>query len=66
LLFLLIFVWTPPHFWALAIARRDEYAKVNIPMLPGINNRVANQRYKRKYCREDIDQKNQYQHGRKT
>lgn len=34
LLFLLIFVWTPPHFWALAIARRDEYAKVDIPMLP--------------------------------
>lgn len=34
LLFLLIFIWTPPHFWALAIARRDEYAKVNIPMLP--------------------------------
>jgi protoheme IX farnesyltransferase len=34
LLFLIIFVWTPPHFWALAIARRVEYAKVNIPMLP--------------------------------
>ncbi len=34
LLFLIIFVWTPPHFWALAIARRAEYAKVNIPMLP--------------------------------
>jgi protoheme IX farnesyltransferase len=34
LLFLLIFVWTPPHFWALAIARREDYAKVNIPMLP--------------------------------
>jgi protoheme IX farnesyltransferase len=34
LLFLIIFVWTPPHFWALAIARRDEYAKVAIPMLP--------------------------------
>ncbi|MBK6674346.1 MAG: protoheme IX farnesyltransferase [Proteobacteria bacterium] len=34
LLFLIIFVWTPPHFWALAIARRDDYAKVNIPMLP--------------------------------
>lgn len=33
-LFLLIYVWTPPHFWALAIERRDEYAKVNIPMLP--------------------------------
>lgn len=34
LLVLIIFVWTPPHFWALAIARRDEYAKVQIPMLP--------------------------------
>ncbi len=34
LLFLIIFVWTPPHFWALAIHRRNEYAKVNIPMLP--------------------------------
>ena len=32
--FLIIFVWTPPHFWALAIARKDEYAKVGIPMLP--------------------------------
>lgn len=34
LLVLIIFTWTPPHFWALAIHRRDEYAKVNIPMLP--------------------------------
>ena len=34
LLFLLIFVWTPPHFWAYAIAKREDYAKVNIPMLP--------------------------------
>jgi protoheme IX farnesyltransferase len=34
LLFLIIFTWTPPHFWALAIARRDEYAKVGVPMLP--------------------------------
>jgi protoheme IX farnesyltransferase len=34
LLFLIIFVWTPPHFWALAIARKDDYAKVGIPMLP--------------------------------
>jgi protoheme IX farnesyltransferase len=33
-LFLIIFTWTPPHFWSLAIARRDEYAKVGIPMLP--------------------------------
>ena len=34
LLVLIIFVWTPPHFWALAIYRRDEYAKESIPMLP--------------------------------
>ena len=34
ILFLIIFAWTPPHFWALAIARKDEYAKVGIPMLP--------------------------------
>lgn len=34
LLFLIIFIWTPPHFWALAIRRRDDYAKVNVPMLP--------------------------------
>ncbi|MDH3916460.1 MAG: heme o synthase [Chromatiales bacterium] len=34
LLFLIIFTWTPPHFWALAIARRDDYAKVEIPMMP--------------------------------
>ena len=34
LLFLIVFVWTPPHFWALAIARRDEYARAGIPMLP--------------------------------
>ena len=34
LLALIIFVWTPPHFWALAIHRRDDYAKVGIPMLP--------------------------------
>jgi len=34
LLFLIIFVWTPPHFWALAIYRKEEYALVDIPMLP--------------------------------
>ncbi len=33
-LFLIIFIWTPPHFWALAIKRRKEYAKADIPMLP--------------------------------
>jgi heme o synthase len=34
LLFLIIFVWTPPHFWALALYREQEYAKAGIPMLP--------------------------------
>jgi len=34
LLVLIIFTWTPPHFWALAISRRDDYAKADIPMLP--------------------------------
>lgn len=34
LLFLIIFTWTPPHFWALALYRKEEYAKVDIPMLP--------------------------------
>ncbi len=34
LLFLIIYTWTPPHFWALAIHKREEYARVNVPMLP--------------------------------
>ncbi len=34
LLFLIIFVWTPPHFWSLALYRRDDYAKAKLPMLP--------------------------------
>ncbi|HEY5734494.1 MAG TPA: heme o synthase [Gammaproteobacteria bacterium] len=34
LLFLIIFVWTPPHFWALAIAKKHEYEKARLPMLP--------------------------------
>lgn len=33
-LFLIVFLWTPPHFWALAIARREEYLRAGIPMLP--------------------------------
>jgi heme o synthase len=43
LLFLIIFAWTPPHFWALAIARRDEYARAGIPMLP-VTHGVAHTR----------------------
>src|SRR5262249_61777924 len=33
-MFLIIFLWTPPHFWALAILKRDEYARAGVPMLP--------------------------------
>ncbi len=39
LLFLIIFLWTPPHFWALALYREKEYAKVGIPMLPVTHGR---------------------------
>lgn len=34
ILFLIIFVWTPPHFWSLALYRRDDYARAHLPMLP--------------------------------
>ena len=34
LLFLIIFIWTPPHFWSLALYRRDDYARAGLPMLP--------------------------------
>ncbi len=43
LLFLIIFLWTPPHFWALALYREKEYAKVGIPMLPVIYGREYTQ-----------------------
>jgi heme o synthase len=38
-LFLLIFMWTPPHFWALALFREGDYDKANIPMLPNVSGR---------------------------
>jgi protoheme IX farnesyltransferase len=43
-LFLIIFLWTPPHFWALALNRRDEYARAGIPMLPNVAGRAATTR----------------------
>ena len=39
LLFLLIFFWTPPHFWALSLNRTDDYARARIPMLPVVAGR---------------------------
>ncbi len=38
-MFILIFLWTPPHFWALALYRSEEYAKVGVPMMPGIKGK---------------------------
>jgi protoheme IX farnesyltransferase len=45
LLFLIIFVWTPPHFWSLALYRRDEYAKAGFPMLPVTHGMRYTQRH---------------------
>jgi protoheme IX farnesyltransferase len=43
-LFLIIFVWTPPHFWALALNRSDDYARAGVPMLPVVAGRAATTR----------------------
>jgi protoheme IX farnesyltransferase len=44
LLFLIVFLWTPPHFWALALRYRDEYASVNVPMLPVVRGEAETKR----------------------
>jgi protoheme IX farnesyltransferase len=44
LLFLVIFLWTPPHFWALALARTGEYARAGVPMLPVVAGAAATRR----------------------
>ena len=44
LLFLIILLWTPPHFWALSLERADEYARAGIPMLPVVAGRDATKR----------------------
>jgi heme o synthase len=43
-LFLIIFLWTPPHFWSLSLNRADEYARAGVPMLPVVAGRVATTR----------------------
>jgi len=43
-LFLIIFLWTPPHFWALSLNRADEYARARVPMLPVVAGRAATTR----------------------
>jgi heme o synthase len=44
ILFLMIFLWTPPHFWALSLNRSDEYARAGVPMLPVVAGRAATTR----------------------
>jgi protoheme IX farnesyltransferase len=44
ILFLILFLWTPPHFWALSLNRSDEYARAGIPMLPVVAGRAATTR----------------------
>jgi protoheme IX farnesyltransferase len=44
LLFLIIFFWTPPHFWALSLCRADEYARAGVPMLPVVAGRAETRR----------------------
>jgi heme o synthase len=41
ILFLIVFLWTPPHFWALSLNRSDEYARAGVPMLPVVAGRAA-------------------------
>jgi protoheme IX farnesyltransferase len=50
LLFLIIFLWTPPHFWALALNRAGEYARAGVPMLPVVAGRAATKRQILIYC----------------
>ena len=44
ILFLIIFLWTPPHFWALSLDRSDEYARAGVPMLPVVAGKAATTR----------------------
>lgn len=50
MLFLLIFLWTPPHFWALALYRSGEYGKVNVPMLNEVKGPSRTVRESKVYC----------------
>ena len=50
LLFAIIFVWTPPHFWALALFVQSDYAKVGIPMMPVVRGEKSTRRQIVAYC----------------
>ena len=44
LMFLVIFVWTPPHFWALALFRNEDYARAGVPMMPVVAGQASTRR----------------------
>jgi protoheme IX farnesyltransferase len=50
LMFLIVFLWTPPHFWALALLRADEYARARLPMLPVVAGLDETRRQILLYC----------------
>ena len=50
MLFMLIFLWTPPHFWALALYRSGEYGKVGVPMLPDVKGAERTLKESKFYC----------------
>jgi protoheme IX farnesyltransferase len=50
ILFLIIFLWTPPHFWALSLSRVDEYSRAGIPMLPVVAGTAETKRQILIYC----------------
>ena len=45
MLFMVIFIWTPPHFWALALFRNDDYTSVNVPMLPVVKGEAVTRKH---------------------
>jgi protoheme IX farnesyltransferase len=50
LLFLIVFFWTPPHFWALSLTRVDDYSRAGLPMLPVVAGTEATKRQILLYC----------------
>ena len=44
-MFAIVFYWTPPHFWALSLLMKDEYAKVNVPMMPVVRGEDETRRH---------------------
>jgi len=50
MLFFLIFLWTPPHFWALALYRSGEYAKANVPMMNEVRGPIYTLNQSKIYC----------------